>query len=133
MAFELDRIRPDLIGPPPLPAKGQQASVQPWEPPKAPFAEHLREECEKIGCRTRFSTHAQMRVDARDINLQPEQLARIDKAVDSAEKKGADKALVMLDDMALIVGVKKRTVITLVDGQNLKENVFTSIDSAVIA
>jgi len=35
--------------------------------------------------------------------------------------------------LALIVSIKNRTVITAVDGQSLKENVFTNIDSAVIA
>jgi len=134
MDLSIDRFRPDLVGPPSLPVKpGHRESVKPYEPPKPSFAQHLQQECERIGCRTRFSSHAQMRIEARDIDLKPEQLARIDRAVDSAAEKGAAKALVMLDDMALIVGVQKRTVITVVDGQHLKENVFTSIDSAVIA
>ncbi len=38
----------------------------------------------------------------------------------------------MLDDVALVVSVANRTVITAIDGENLKENVFTQIDSAVI-
>jgi len=32
----------------------------------------------------------------------------------------------------MIVSVKNRTVITAVDNDNLRENVFTNIDSAVI-
>jgi hypothetical protein len=32
-----------------------------------------------------------------------------------------------------VVSVKNRTVITAIDGSNLKGNVFTNIDSAVIA
>jgi flagellar operon protein len=132
--MEIDRLRPDLVGPPSLPEiSGHRESVKPYEPPKPSFAEHLQQECERIGCRTRFSSHAQMRVEARDIDLQPEQLARIDRAIDSVADKGAAKALVMLDDMALIVGVQNRTVITVVDAEHLKDNVFTSIDSAVIA
>jgi flagellar operon protein len=38
----------------------------------------------------------------------------------------------MIDDVALVVSVRNRTVITAVDQQSLKENVFTNIDSAVI-
>jgi len=35
--------------------------------------------------------------------------------------------------VALVVSVRNRTVITAVDKERLKENVFTNIDSAVIA
>jgi flagellar operon protein len=37
-----------------------------------------------------------------------------------------------MDQLALVVSIKNRTVITAVDGNNLKDNVFTNIDSAVI-
>jgi len=40
---------------------------------------------------------------------------------------------VLLRDMAFIVSVKNKTVITAMDGENMKSNVFTNIDSAVIA
>ena len=134
MTFEIDHLRPDRVGPPPIPS-----GASPPQPAgsgddgRTSFAGHLQRECENVGCRMQFSMHARARVDRRDISLQPEQLARIDRAVDSASEKGASKALVMLDDLALIVGVKRRTVITVVDGQSLKDNVFTSIDAAVIA
>ena len=48
------------------------------------------------------------------------------------EKKGARDSLVLMQDLALVVSVKNNTVITAVDGESLKENVFTNIDSAVI-
>jgi flagellar operon protein len=38
----------------------------------------------------------------------------------------------MLDDVALVVSVRNRTVITAMDKENLRNNVFTNIDSAVI-
>jgi flagellar operon protein len=131
MAQTVERIRADRVGPPLLPL--QPANNNNSNGKQVAFAEHLRKECEAIGCRTKFSGHAQIRVDCRGINLQPDQLARLDKAVDSANEKNADKALVMVDDMALIVGVKKRMVITVLDAQDMKENVFTKIDAAVIA
>ena len=37
-----------------------------------------------------------------------------------------------MEDVALVVSVKNRTVITAVDRAQMKENVFTNIDSAVI-
>ena len=81
----------------------------------------------------RFSAHAQTRLQSRHIALQPDHLARLQSAVGRAAAKGSKDALVLMDDMALVVSVKNRTVVTVVDKDNLKQNVFTNIDSAVIA
>jgi flagellar operon protein len=54
-------------------------------------------------------------------------------AVQRAASKGARDALVLMDDLAMVVSVTNRTVVTVVDKDNLKQNVFTNIDSAVIA
>ncbi|HEX3047301.1 MAG TPA: flagellar biosynthesis protein, partial [Bacillota bacterium] len=53
-------------------------------------------------------------------------------AVNKAEAKGARESLILMDQMALVVSIKNRTVITAVDNESLKDNVFTNIDSAVI-
>jgi len=127
----IDRFQAERVGPPPLPQTKPEPQI--WQPDKPTFSEHLKKACDEIGCRTQFSGHAQARIVSRNIVLAPEQLVRIDKAVDSAAARGANKALVMLDDLALIVGVNNRTVITMVDQPALRENVFTAIDAAVIA
>lgn len=80
----------------------------------------------------RFSAHALQRLRAAGIQFGPEQQRRLQQAVDKAAAKGARESLVLLDDVALVVSVKNRTVITAVDGARMKENVFTNIDSAVI-
>lgn len=46
-------------------------------------------------------------------------------------KRGRE-SLLMIDDVALIVSIKNRTIITAVDKAHLSESVFTNIDSAVI-
>ena len=38
----------------------------------------------------------------------------------------------MLDNMALIVSIKNKTVITAIDQNSMKDNIFTNIDSAAI-
>jgi len=52
--------------------------------------------------------------------------------VEKARQKGGRETLILLGDVALVVSVVNRTVITAIDGESLKENVFTQIDSAVI-
>ena len=53
--------------------------------------------------------------------------------MDQLELKGAKESLVLLDDVALIVGVPKRTVITAMSRDEALGNLFTGIDSAVLA
>ncbi|MCU0317433.1 MAG: hypothetical protein MUC92_12655 [Fimbriimonadaceae bacterium] len=82
--------------------------------------------------RLKVSSHAKTRLQSRDIQLDATQWQRVMDGVEKAAQKGAKESLVMVDDVALLVSVKNRTVITAVDQQHLKENVFTNIDSAVI-
>ena len=80
----------------------------------------------------RFSAHAQTRLQSRSIPFGPEEVARLEAAVNKAQAKGSRESLVLMDGVALVVSVKNRTVITAVDAASLKDNVFTNIDSAVI-
>lgn len=82
--------------------------------------------------RLKVSGHAQTRMQSRNIELGAAQWNRVLEGVDRAAAKGAKESLVMVDNAALVVSIKNRTVITAVDQQHLKENVFTNIDSAVI-
>lgn len=83
--------------------------------------------------RLKLSAHAKTRLQSRDLQLDGAAWNRVMDGVDKAALKGARETLVMVDDVALVVSVKNRTVITAVDKDRLKENVFTNIDSAVIA
>lgn len=80
----------------------------------------------------KVSGHAATRIESRGIQLGPSEWERVLNGVDKAAAKGSKESLVMVDNVALVVSVKNRTVITAVDQQNIKDNVFTNIDSAVI-
>lgn len=80
----------------------------------------------------KLSGHAQTRLQSRNIDLGQQQWQRVVNGVNKAAEKGAKESLVMVDDVALVVSIKNRTVITAVDKSNLKDNVFTNIDSAVV-
>lgn len=81
----------------------------------------------------KFSKHAEMRMQARNIDLTQTQKEKINNAVSMAQKKGVKDSLVILDDMAFVVNVSSKTVITAVNNNELKDNVFTNIDGAIIA
>jgi flagellar operon protein len=87
---------------------------------------------ELLSDRLKVSTHAATRMESRNIEMDASKWDRVMQGVDRAAQKGAKESLVLCDDVALVVSVKNRTVITAVEQAKLKENVFTNIDSAVI-
>ena len=81
----------------------------------------------------RFSKHAQERMQNREIQFTSEQLLRLGRAVAKVVAKGGKTTLVLLDQTALVVSLTKDLVVTVVDQQMLKENVFTNLDSVIFA
>ena len=112
----------------PLQPKTDQPKTKVQEGPKVSFEQVLQQQ---IGA-VKFSNHARQRLVSRNINLTVQELEKINAAIDKAAQKGARESLILMDNLALVVSVKNKTVITAVDGGSLKENVFTNIDSAVI-
>lgn len=87
---------------------------------------------QKISGQLKFSQHAQKRLQTRNIELTETDLQKLQGAVNKAREKGARESLILMDNLALLVSVKNNTVVTAVDGESMKENIFTNIDSAVI-
>jgi flagellar operon protein len=106
----------------PKPAAGQTAN--------SPFAQVLDQKLPAQG--VKFSQHAQDRLRARNITFSAAELANLEGAVTSVAQKGGKESLVMMGDAALVVSVKNRTVVTALDKAQMRGNVFTNIDSAVI-
>ena len=80
----------------------------------------------------KFSAHAQQRLESRNIRLTSDDVAKMNAMADKAAAKGAKQSLFMMRDVAMVVSITNRTVITAVDQSSMKENVFTNIDSAAI-
>lgn len=80
----------------------------------------------------KFSKHAELRLQSRNISLTQVQKDKMKEAVARAEAKGVKDSLVLMDNLAFVVNVRNRTVITAANSNELKENVFTNIDGAVI-
>lgn len=80
----------------------------------------------------KFSNHAIERMRTRGISYSPEDISKLSDAISRAAAKGSKDSLVLMNDSALIVSVKNNTVVTVMDKNALKENVFTNIDSTVV-
>jgi len=80
----------------------------------------------------KISKHAQTRLDQRNITLSEADMVKIDQAMEKADKKGIKDALILMDNKAFVANIKNKTIITAAANEQLKENVFTNIDGAVI-
>ena len=114
-------------------------TTKPYEPERkvqensgaGSFAEQLRD---KLGSKeVEFSNHAIRRLESRQIDVsENDRIERLNRGVELAAEKGSEESLILVDSTAFIVSVKNNTVITTVSADDLKGNVFTNIDSAVI-
>lgn len=118
----------DRLGPAAQPALQPRPVIE-----RSDFQKILAEKTAAAGGGLTFSAHAAKRLEQRSIDLTAEDVTRLSKAVDKAAGRGARESLVLLNDLALVVSVSNRKVITAMETDNMKENVVTNIDSAVIA
>ena len=85
---------------------------------------------EKSGLR--FSAHALKRLENRNIHLGENEMSRLQNGIDKIEKKGGKSSVILLDDMAYIVSVRNKTIVTALGKEATKANVFTNVDSVAI-
>lgn len=79
-----------------------------------------------------FSRHASERVDQRGIEISDSFLNELQSAVEKARTKGAKDVVIISQKGAFIVNVPNNTVVTTISENEMKDNIFTNIDSAVL-
>lgn len=79
-----------------------------------------------------FSKHAAQRVKERGICMNDDVMKSLNHAVQKAKEKGAKDVVIIGESGAFIVNVPHNIVVTTMSGSEMKENIFTNIDSAVI-
>jgi flagellar operon protein len=95
------------------------------------FGKILENELNRAGS-VKISNHAMERLRTRNIELDTADMKKLTQAIDRASEKGSRESLLLYKDVAFIASIRNRTIITAVDGDSAKDNVFTNIDSAVI-
>jgi flagellar operon protein len=118
------------LGPVTPAAPAQRARTRPSGGPA--FGDVLADRV-RTGSDVTFSGHALQRIERRGIPVDQSMLDRLNSGVDRAAAKGSRDSVVLVDDTAFVVSVRNRAVITAVDRDHMRDQVFTNIDSAVIA
>jgi len=114
------------VGTPATPASRTAGAQAPAGPS---FAELLAKQTSA----PHFSRHALERLQQRGITLDQPTLGRLTDGVQRAAGKGSRDSVVFVDGTAYVVSVTNNTVITAVGSEHMHQQVFTNIDSAVIA
>ena len=91
----------------------------------------LRDKLNQEGS-VRFSRHAAERIAQRGADISEGLLENLNKAVETARDKGARDTVIISRDDVFIVNIPHNVVVTMVPYQEMKENIFTNIDSAVL-
>jgi flagellar operon protein len=132
---EINRIpQPGIIpGPGPRPV-GQPVTIPPTSGPsfKSVLDTTTAQPSTSSSEPLKFSAHAMQRLQSRNISLTSDDVSKMNAMADKAAAKGAKSSLFIVRDVAMVVSIKNRTVITAVDSDSMKDNVFTNIDSAAI-
>lgn len=102
------------------------------QPRSATFEELLNDKQTELKNGIKFSGHALSRLEERNIELSLQDQERLKSAFDHVTQKGGKDSLVLMDSMAFVINAKNKTVITAMSQENLRDKVFTKIDSAVI-
>ena len=79
-----------------------------------------------------FSKHAMARVEARGIQLTDTLLNKLADSVEKAQEKGAKNILAFDTTQAFIINIPYSRVITAISQEEMRENIFTNIDGAVL-
>ena len=76
------------------------------------------------------SKHAALRLN--EINFTEEDMKQIEKGFEIAKDKNSKNTVMLYKDVALIASVENKTLITAVERERAKDNIFTNVDSVVI-
>jgi len=82
---------------------------------------------EKVG----ISTHAQKRLEERNIAFDGAEYVKLQEALGKLRGKGGHDSLVITNKAAYVLDVDRGMVVTAVDKESMGENVFTKIDSTI--
>lgn len=96
---------------------------------KQSFMDHLKQ---ATGDELKISKHASERLNERNISITDREWKQISEKVFEAKNKGVKQPLVLLDQAALIVSAKNATVITALDRNEAKQQLFTNIDGTIL-
>lgn len=125
--YGLQKLQPGRVGNAAGPGAAEKHS-----PDQPAFSEVLKSGFAAGGQGLNFSKHAAKRMDERGIAVDNQLMDHLQQAVEGARKKGARDVAVIGSQGVFIVNVPNNVIVTTMSADDMKDRIFTNIDSAVI-
>jgi flagellar operon protein len=88
---------------------------------------------EDTAASVKISSHAQKRIQSREIQFDSTTLKTLDQVLEIGTQKGSKSTLVMAQNQAFILSIKDRTLVTALKQEEMNEYFFTNIDSVFVS
>jgi flagellar operon protein len=116
----------------PLPKSSAPQATSPARTFQAAFQKELEKQRQSRSEPLSFSAHALERLRQRNVQLSEGDVRVLASAVDTIATKGGKESLILYRDTAFLVSVDNRKVITAMGKDQMRDHVFTNIDSAMV-
>ncbi len=97
----------------------------------ADVLQSVRQEEAPLG--VKISSHAQKRIQSREIKVDEATLKTLDQVLALGAEKGSRSTLVMAKNQAFILSIKDRTLVTALKREEMDRYYFTNIDSVFVS
>lgn len=96
------------------------------------FADTLQNSLDVSSSKLSISKHAKLRLQQRNIEIEPETWTKLEAKVEEARNMGVKESLVLLDNAALIVSAKNNVVVTAMGREEATSQIFTNINGTIL-
>lgn len=96
------------------------------------FKQHFQQVIESSNRKLAISKHAQLRMNQRNININPATWSKIEAQIQQAKRLGVTDSLVLTKEAALVISAKNNTVITAMGREEASSQIFTNINGTIL-
>ncbi|HPE68879.1 MAG TPA: TIGR02530 family flagellar biosynthesis protein [Thermotogota bacterium] len=96
------------------------------------FSSLVQQQLERQEEKVKISAHARQRMEKRNIPVDSSTMKTLDQVMQMAKQKGSRSTLAMLGNSAFILSVKDRTVVTVLNQDEMNSHFITNIDSVFV-
>lgn len=129
--IRLKYYSPVVVGTPGAELQTIKRKQQPADQNEPSFREVFQQQLNQ-NSGVNFSKHAVKRVMDHNIEISQESLDKLQEGVRMANEKKLGDTLILVDKTAFVVNAQNNTVITAMNNDEVKGNVFTNINGTVI-
>ncbi|MGE4213251.1 MAG: TIGR02530 family flagellar biosynthesis protein [Anaerotignaceae bacterium] len=113
-------------------SKNASSPVRTFNSQQISFEAVLNQQYNEKNQELQLSKHAKERVEERGIDFNNQLKTTLNEAAETARLKGATNTVMIGQDAAFVVNIPNGIIVTAISAEELKNNVFTNIDSAVL-